>query len=156
MQFFNYTSLPAALTEIVAGIHERIPLSWDPFRTVSAEKVLLTKIKLSSKNTAQVVIVALDARQALIGFHWITLRDEKALVLSTWVVESKRHLGIGKNLKRQGEAWAIKQNSKAIISKVHFSNLDMKALNIGCGYSLVGEENKFQIFQKNYFVVAGL
>ena len=149
MQFLNYTSLPPALAETVAGIHERIPLNWDPLRIISLEKVLQTQAKLSSADIAQVIVVALDHRQELMGFHWVTLRNDTALVLSTWVNETNRQRGIGKSLKQQGEAWVMKQNKDAIISKVQRNNLNMKILNMRCGYTQIKTEKEFLIFQKN-------
>ena len=152
MQFSNYASLPLELAENVANIHERIPLSWDPLRTISSEKVFLTQKKLGSINIAQTIVVAVDAHQELLGFHWVTIRNEKALILSTWVDESKRQLGIGKSLKQLGEAWVLKQNMNVIISKVHQNNLKMKAFNDRSGYVVVGEEKEYQIFQKNLVI----
>lgn len=149
MQFLNYTSLPLALSETIASIHERIPLGWDPLRTVSLEKFLFTQAKLRSEDIAQVIVVALDERQELIGFHWVTIHNDKGLVLSTWVDEFQRLLGVGKSLKQLGEAWAVKQNKRAIISKVHLNNLNMKTLNIRCGFALIGKEKEFLIFKKN-------
>lgn len=147
MQFLNYKSPPLALAETIASIHEGIPLDWDPFRITSPNKVSQTKAKLQSEDQIQTIIVALKEHQ-LVGFHWIAIREEKAFVLSTWVDQSYRQLGIAKSLKQKGEDWVKEQNKSELVSKVHYKNLNMQSLNIECGYNLIGQEKEFSVFQK--------
>lgn len=85
------------------------------------------------------VILAKDHLGEIVGLHWMELNlfqeTKIAKIISLWVNEIYRKNGIGLELKRRGEKWAIAQGANHILTHVFCANQKMIDYNKRLGYS---------------------
>lgn len=147
MRFFYYETLPSELADRVAQIHERIPLTWDPSKSISEDKIYYTAQKMISSYPNQIFIIVENEFKKIVGFHWVKGDLNEARVLSTWVDPNYRGQGLASKLKSEGEN-LIRQKFSLVTSKVHKKNKRMIKLNLKFGYFPVEEKTDFILFKK--------
>jgi GNAT superfamily N-acetyltransferase len=126
--------------ERMARIHESGPLDWIPGYKVD-EALVAERAKFlrqSQGNEAVCVLVARNAADEMVGFHWLQ-RVEKygrpcARIDSLWVDEMYRRQGIAQALKERGEAWAKSVGAALVITEVFYVNKGMIDLNLKLGF----------------------
>lgn len=92
----------------IAKLHLEVPLGLIPDYQVTEDHINQIYQALVKNDPDTHLIVARDAEQNLIGFHWITLLDQatkSARIDSLWVAEHYRRQGIAQKLKSLGEKW---------------------------------------------------
>lgn len=132
------SSKMTAYLETVSYWHNLTPKLWVSDYSVKTEDVLETKQRiLSTEPACLCLILAVDEEEAIKGFIWAQRESDKAdsvMILSLYVEESVRKMGVGRTLKLALESWCLRHDVYKINTTVHYTNKNMLKVNFKMGY----------------------
>lgn len=143
-QQYTYEHLDLSDTKSIceiARIHCNVPAEWEDGFECSESQVnkIASKLCVTSQGCENLVVVARNRNEELIGFHWIQLTetglDRYGEIYSLWVSAIVRRQGVGSNLKTVAEKWLKSQGVSKVKTKVYSSNTKMIALNNKLGFT---------------------
>lgn len=133
----NIKDEPLDVIELIAKWHNLTPKIWIPDYNVTKEDILESVDKIKNTSPSDLYIAISEENKKINGFIWAARQEtpvNSALILSLYVLEESRNIGIATDLKNYFEDWCKKEGVDIIQSTVHYNNKKMLELNKKLGY----------------------
>jgi GNAT superfamily N-acetyltransferase len=122
----------------IAKLYIAVPLSWDPNYKFTEEGIRKLYDWLMEKRETIKCVLAMNESK-IVGLHILAkeANSTECFIKTLWLEKSFRGLGFGDQMKKQGEAWAIAQGAKKMITHVMLDNPSMLETNKRRGFKPV-------------------
>lgn len=139
-EYSRLNSIDEELLRQIAIIHENIPSEWRENHRVSDDRIQCRVEMLKDKvmHSEFYMLIAQTDSGNLLGFHWLEIKEKNKIkvgyIVSLWVAQEYRNLGIGRAMKDHGEKWAREEGATELHTEVNFTNKKMIEYNMKLGF----------------------